>query len=45
MILLNFGKWLHKAGNVFIYDRIITNRGKELPFIIARFRHVGKYPT
>ena len=44
MPIIMFGKWSHKAGYVFLYDRVFTNTGKALPICIIHFRHVGESP-
>ena len=44
MLVIKFGKWVSKSTSLFVYDRIITNKGKETPFCVMRFRHVGNYP-
>lgn len=44
MLILKLGKWCHKAGYLFCYDRIYTNTGKWTPLCLMRFRHVGEQP-
>lgn len=38
MLIIKFGKWNHKAGRVFCYDRIYRQGYKWTPFCILRFR-------
>ena len=45
MIIIYFGKWVSKATNLFVFERIVTNKGKETPFVVMHFRHVGEYPA
>ena len=45
MLIIMFGTWCHKAGYLFLYDRIYTNTGKWTPIVVVRFRHCGKSPT
>ena len=42
MLVIRFGKWCHKSGNIFCYDRVYTNRGGRTPFCVIKFRHVGQ---
>lgn len=41
MIVLNFGKWRHKATSMFLYDRVYKNGYKWTPICLVRFRYVG----
>jgi len=43
-VVIKFGKWVHKANNLYCYDRIYTNKGKPTIFCIRYFRHVGYEP-
>lgn len=43
-VVINFGKWCHKAGKLYCYDRIYTSNGKPTIFCIRYFRHVGHKP-
>ena len=44
MILIRFGLWCSKADNLFVYDRVYTNKGKPTPIVVVHFRHVGAPP-
>ena len=44
MIWIKFGSWCHKAGSLFVYDRVYTNSGKPTPIVVVHFRHVGAPP-
>ena len=44
MVVIRFGKWISKATNLFVYERVITNKGKLTPLCVKKFRHVGRYP-
>jgi hypothetical protein len=45
MITLQLGRWCHKAGRLFIHERVYTNTGKWTPICITHFRHVGSEPA
>lgn len=45
MITLQLGRWHHKAGRLFIHDRVYTNTGKWTPICVTHFRHVGSEPV
>ena len=44
MVVIRFGNWIHKATNLFVYDRVITNKGNLTPLCVRKFRHVGVFP-
>lgn len=44
MPIIYFGKWSHKAGYLFTYDRVYTNTCRATPIVIVHFRHVGCGP-
>ena len=44
MIGIKFGKWCHKAGKLFVYDRVYLYNGKATPLVVMRFRNVGIPP-
>lgn len=44
-VVIKFGKWVHRANNLYCYDRIYTNKGKPTIFCIRYFRHVGYVPS
>ncbi len=45
MITLQLGRWCHKAGRLFIHERVYTNTGKWTPICITKFRHIGSEPA
>lgn len=42
MIIINFGKWEHKATSLFIYERIYKNHYKWTPFVQVSGRYIRK---
>lgn len=41
MIIINFGKWCHKATGLFLYDRVYKDGYKWTPLCVVHFRYVG----
>ena len=44
MIWIRFGTWSYAADNLFVYERVFTNKGRPTPIVIVHFRHVGAPP-
>lgn len=44
MIWIRFGTWCYAADNLFVYERVYTNKGRPTPIVIVHFRHVGAPP-
>ena len=41
MLVIRFGRWSHKATDMYLYDRIYRAGYKPTIFCIKRFRYVG----
>lgn len=41
MLIINFGKWRHKATGLFLYDRVFKDGDKWTPLCMVYFRYVG----
>ena len=41
MVILNFGKWCHKATGLFLYDRVFKDGYRWTPLCVVHFRYVG----
>lgn len=41
MIWLSFGKWNHKAGPLFVWDRAYLSLGRWTPIIFGKPRYKG----